>query len=51
LDVILISSIVAIVFGLVILVAPRVLNYLVALYLIIIGVLGLIDYFSNGNGA
>ncbi len=39
---ILVQPIVALVAGILILVMPRLLNYIVALYLIIIGILGLI---------
>ena len=39
-------AVLAILTGILILVFPRVLNYLVALYLIVIGVLGLIPYFT-----
>jgi Flp pilus assembly protein protease CpaA len=42
-------AIAAIIAGLVILVAPRVLNYTVAAYLIFIGVFGLLRYFSGGD--
>lgn len=41
-DVTVLHSIIAILAGLLILVAPKVLNYVVALYLILIGVLGLL---------
>ena len=41
-----IAPIVALVAGIVILAAPRLLNYTVAIYLIIIGLLGL---FGNGS--
>jgi hypothetical protein len=37
-----ISSIVALIAGILILAAPRLLNYIVAIYLIVIGVIGLI---------
>jgi Protein of unknown function (DUF3096) len=37
-----IAPIVALVFGILILILPRVLNYLVAIYLIIIGILGIL---------
>jgi hypothetical protein len=37
-----IVPIVALVFGILILILPRVLNYLVAIYLIIIGILGIL---------
>ena len=46
----LIGSIVALVFGIIILLAPRVLNYLVAIYLIVIGVIGIIDAVNNNGG-
>jgi hypothetical protein len=39
---ILVQPIVALVAGILILVMPRLLNYIVALYLIIIGILGLL---------
>jgi general stress protein CsbA len=41
-----IAPVVSLVAGIVILVAPRLLNYTVAIYLIVIGVLGL---FGSGN--
>jgi hypothetical protein len=41
-----IGPIVALIAGILILIAPRLLNYIVALYLIIIGVVGL---FGTGN--
>ena len=41
-----IGPIVALIAGILILVAPRLLNYIVAIYLIIIGVVGL---FGTGN--
>jgi hypothetical protein len=41
-----IGPIVALIAGILILVAPRLLNYIVAVYLIIIGVVGL---FGTGN--
>jgi len=40
----LIISIVTLVAGIIILMWPRFLNYIVAFYLIIIGILGIIDY-------
>ena len=40
----LVQAVVSIVFGVLILLWPRLLNYVVALYLIIFGVLGLIRY-------
>ncbi|MDQ3688919.1 MAG: DUF3096 domain-containing protein [Chloroflexota bacterium] len=38
----------ALVAGILILVVPRLLNYIVAIYLIIIGLLGLLPYFTGG---
>jgi hypothetical protein len=38
-------AVLAILVGVLILIVPRFLNYLVAIYLIVIGVLGLIPYF------
>jgi hypothetical protein len=40
------AAVLALVIGILILVFPRVLNYLVAAYLIIIGILGLLPYFG-----
>lgn len=41
LDVVTIQPLIALVFGILILIAPRILNYLIAIYLILIGVMGL----------
>jgi hypothetical protein len=41
----LLEAILALVGGIIILIVPRVLNYIVAIYLIIIGILGLIAAF------
>jgi hypothetical protein len=48
LDFIIVSSIVALVIGILILIVPRLLNYLVAIYLIIVGILGLLGVFTLG---
>ena len=40
-DILVIQPIIALVFGLLILFVPRLLNYLIAIYLIMIGVIGL----------
>ena len=40
-DIIILQPLVALIAGILILVIPRILNYIVALYLIIIGVIGL----------
>lgn len=42
------AALLALITGILILVFPRVLNYIVAFYLIIIGVLGLIPFFTGG---
>lgn len=39
-------SIISIIFGILILVFPRLLNYMVGIYLLIIGILGLFNSFS-----
>jgi hypothetical protein len=41
------AAILAVLVGILILVFPRILNYLVAIYLIIVGVLGLVPYFTG----
>jgi len=40
-DVVVIQPLIALIFGLLILFVPRLLNYLVAIYLILIGIIGL----------
>ena len=40
-DVLILSPLIALIFGILILFVPRLLNYLIAIYLIIIGVIGL----------
>ena len=40
------AAVLALVTGLLILVFPRVLNYIVAIFLIIIGILGLLPFFG-----
>jgi hypothetical protein len=42
LDFLIISPIVALIVGVLILIFPRLLNYLVAIYLIIVGILGIL---------
>lgn len=39
-----VQPVVALIAGILILIMPRLLNYIVALYLIIIGILGLVDF-------
>jgi Protein of unknown function (DUF3096) len=43
-----IAPLVALIAGLLILFVPRLLNYIVAVYLIIIGVLGLVAHYAGG---
>lgn len=44
-DILEIQPLIALIFGILILIFPRILNYLVAIYLIIIGVIGLWPHF------
>ena len=43
-NIVLIQPIIALIAGILILVAPRLLNYIVAIYLIIVGISGLIPH-------
>ena len=43
------TAVLAIIVGVLILVVPRILNYLVALYLIVIGILGLLPFLTGGT--
>lgn len=43
------AAVLAIIVGVLILVVPRILNYLVALYLIVVGVLGLLPFLTGGG--
>jgi hypothetical protein len=40
-DIVIVQPLIALIFGILILLLPRILNYLVAIYLIFIGVIGL----------
>ena len=42
------APIIAIIAGILILFIPRLLNYIVAIYLILIGIIGLIGHFAGG---
>jgi hypothetical protein len=44
-DILTIQPLVALIFGILILLLPRILNYLIAIYLIFIGVVGLWPHF------
>jgi uncharacterized membrane protein HdeD (DUF308 family) len=39
-------SIITLIVGVLILIFPRILNYIVGIYLLIVGILGLVNYFS-----
>ena len=43
-----VAPLVALIAGILILFMPRLLNYIVAIYLIIIGVLGLVAHYAGG---
>jgi len=43
-----VEAIVALLCGILILIQPRLLNYVVAIYLIVIGVVGIAPYFVSG---
>ncbi len=45
-DMEIVAPLLALVAGILILIFPRVLNYIVAMYLIIVGILGLLPYFT-----
>jgi hypothetical protein len=47
LDIIMIQPLVALLFGVLILILPRLLNYLIAIYLIFIGLVGLFPHLFN----
>lgn len=44
-----IAPLVALIAGILILFMPRLLNYIVAIYLIVIGVIGLVAHFAPGG--
>lgn len=48
-DILVIQPAVALIFGILILILPRLLNYLIALYLIFVGVVGLRPDLFNGS--
>ena len=43
-DIIMIQPLVALIFGILILILPRLLNYLIAIYLILVGLVGLFPH-------
>ncbi len=48
-DIVNIQPLVALLFGILILILPRILNYLIAIYLILIGVIGLLPHIMHGS--
>jgi hypothetical protein len=48
-DVVTVGPLVALVFGVLILLLPRILNYLIAIYLILVGVIGLFPHILQGS--
>ena len=46
-DIDIVAPLLALLAGILILIMPRILNYVIAIYLIIIGVLGLIPFFRG----
>ena len=46
-DIIMIQPLIALLFGILILILPRLLNYLIAIYLIFIGLVGLFPHLFN----
>jgi hypothetical protein len=48
-DIVIIPPLVALIAGVLILMAPRILNYIVAIYLIIVGVVGLLPLLTRGG--
>lgn len=48
-DVFLIQPLIALVFGILILILPRLLNYLIAIYLIFIGLVGLFPHLFSAT--
>ena len=47
-DIVSIQTMVALIFGILILILPRILNYLIAIYLILVGVMGLFPHILHG---
>jgi hypothetical protein len=48
-DIVIIPPLVALIAGVLILMVPRILNYIVAVYLIIVGVVGLLPLLNRGE--
>ena len=48
-NIVMIQPLVALIFGILILILPRLLNYLIAIYLILIGLSGLFPHFFSAT--
>ena len=48
LDLVVLNPLIALIAGILILLVPRLLNFVVAIYLIVIGILGLVPHFQEG---
>ena len=46
LDLVVLNPLIALIAGILILLVPRILNFVVAIYLIVIGILGLVHHFQ-----
>ena len=46
-NVLTLQPLIALIFGILILIVPRILNYLIAIYLILVGILGLWPHFFS----
>ena len=51
LDIVTLQPLIALIFGILILIVPRILNYLIAIYLILIGILGLFPHLLSHVGS
>ena len=49
-DIVMLQPLIALIFGILILVVPRTLNYLIAIYLILIGLIGLFPHIFSRLG-
>jgi hypothetical protein len=47
-EIVVVQPLVALIAGILILIVPRLLNYIVAIYLILIGLVGLFGHFGGG---
>ena len=47
-DAVMFQPLIALIFGILILLVPRILNYLIAVYLILVGIIGLFPHLITG---